>query len=122
MTTGRLSEKFSENKPKGRPRITTPNFDRKAQTFFPATNTRRGLLNKHYLLIALAALSEDKEAFIWLVDPPKFKLTILYELGRVQDPELIREGARQLCALKPTTKRAVQILREVRLENTTTIK
>jgi hypothetical protein len=65
-----------------------------------------------------------KPEFKWLYDhegclagrvEPRF--TILAELGRLKNPEVIRAAARQLCKDRPRSKVAVAWLRRLRLDS-----
>ena len=95
--------------------------------------SRRQLQNIAYRQVATAALlnSPDPNAFKWMVDFEEMRKHgatqrgrgacwrpgILSELGRLQNPDQIREIAQQLCEMMPkpnTTREAVAILRVVR--------
>jgi hypothetical protein len=61
----------------------------------------------------------DTAAFAWLGDPDtenKSKSTILAELGRFRDPDVIRGYARIICDQKMRTREAVARLRDLRTE------
>jgi len=84
--------------------------------------TRRGKQNAWYRQRALCALNWEPQ-FEWLVSTPetiaaggaRMRCTILAELGRLGEPEAIREMAAVICEAKPLTARAVNILRGVRM-------
>ena len=49
------------------------------------------------------------------------KMTIMSELGRLQDPELIREFAKLICEQNIPTQKAVQRIRNYRLGRTAAV-
>jgi len=87
--------------------------------------TRRGKQNAWYRQRALCALNWEPQ-FAWLVSTPeaiaaggaRMRFTILAELGRLGEPEAIREMATVICEAKPLTTRAVNILRSIRTGRT----
>lgn len=117
-----ISENFSE-KTIGRPRA----FPREVEATMQAigigadATTRRGKVNRYYAHRAFGALFPAKE-FSWLIDTEehcrtgaaKIRWTILSELGRLQDPDTIRENARVICDQKMRTRDAVVLLRRLR--------
>ena len=115
-------EMISENRPtRGRP----PEFSATELAFlaswFPDVKTRRGLHNIGYRQRALRLLMHDSQ-FAWLCGKERmqrskgkgWKPAILVELGRLKDPELIREVAAILCERKPKTCDAIDMVRRVR--------
>lgn len=115
-------EMISENRPKrGRPAEFSASELAFLASWFPDVKTRRGLHNIGYRQRALAALMHDKQ-FAWLCDIDEMQQgtgkgwqpPILVELGRLKDPELIREVAAILCERKPETRDAVNMIRRVR--------
>lgn len=124
-----LTEMFSENKTspigeksdrRGRPRVLSPEVEAafSAIGMFTECKTRRSRLNIYYRTKAMGVL---KEGFEWLFDGKKvaagvqaWKPTILIELGRIEDEELMRAMAEQLCELKPSTRDAVLMVRRLR--------
>jgi hypothetical protein len=122
---------------RGRPKVISDFIEEcfyKPYVYSNAVKTRRGHLNEHYRFKALSALIVDEDECIvarssdfeykWLYDddalsqkkPRAYRKTILAELGRLQDPSLIRDVARQICALKPRAKDAVVMIRQRRLQ------
>ncbi len=121
---------------RGRPKVISDFIEEyfyRPYIYSKSVKTRRGHLNEHYRFQALSALivnehgcidpeSSDFE-FKWLYDddalsqkkPRVYRKTILAELGRLHDPSLIRDVARQICALKPKAKDAVVMIRQRRL-------
>lgn len=119
-----LSEKYSENKRhKGRPRC----FPKEFEALWTGLGigidygTRRGKLNRYYALTAMSAL-KDEPGLDWLyrwnemqVGTGKVRWTILSELGRVRDPDTMRDMAREVCEQKPKAAVAVSMIRELRV-------
>ncbi len=122
---------------RGRPKVISDFIEEcfyKPYVYSNSVKTRRGHLNEHYRFQALSALIVDEDGcidpkssdfeFKWLYDedtlsqkkPRAYRKTILAELGRLQDPSLIRDVARQICALKPRAKDAVVMIRKRRLK------
>jgi hypothetical protein len=121
---------------RGRPKVISDFIEEcfyKPYVYSNSIKTRRGHLNEHYRFQALSALIVDDDEFIdpkssdfefkWLYDddtlsqkrPRAYRKTILAELGRLQEPSLIRDVARQMCALKPRAKDAAVMIRQRRL-------
>jgi hypothetical protein len=82
--------------------------------------TRHDLEQLHYYSRAQALLGNGKdERFRWLIDTrgrrvETFKTGILAELGRLDDDEQLIGAALAVCELRPTTRRAIEILRRYR--------
>ena len=118
-----ISENFSAKPKRGRPPAIEPTIDAgfRAAGLFTQYRTRRGAVNKYYGIVALDAL-KDAAGLTWLFTYDdmrrggtcKVRYTILSELGRLRDPEMIRALAAQLCELKPTTTAAVARIRRFR--------
>jgi len=116
-------ENFSEKK-RGRPPIIDKDLDKLLPVLFPDINNRRTYLNHYYMIKAIAILQRNNlemtECEYLFGDPKgnpdnmKFKKTILTELGRFGDPDIIRECALHICRERMNTKTAVQRLRNVR--------
>jgi ribosomal protein S18 len=125
-----LKEIFSETK-KGRPSVLSSEMESlfRAQGLYDGRYSRRSKLNVYYRQRALVALifqnegAEDAGTFAWLADGEKMKRsephawrqTILSELGRIEDEEMMRAVATQICELKPKTKDAVLMIRRFRV-------
>ena len=118
-----ISGNFSEKRKRGRPSAMEPTVEAgfRASGLFGQYRTRRGAVNKYYGIVALDAL-KDEAGLTWLFTYDdmrrggncKVRYTILSELGRLRDPEMIRGLAAQLCELKPTTTAAVAKIRRFR--------
>jgi hypothetical protein len=88
---------------------------------FPDVKTRRGRMNKAYEVRALGVLKGDPR-FEWLVSTPeainsghgKLKVTILVELGRIEDDEDLKAIAEKVCKQKPKAKEAEAMVRRWR--------
>ena len=117
-----ISENFSEKPKRGRPRVLTVEGEREYDRFglFDSTNTRRGRVNVGYLQHALDVLMGDDPAltaYAWLIGPsarPAFRRTLLSELGRLRNEDLILAAAAELCQHKPATVLGVAYLRSLR--------
>jgi hypothetical protein len=83
--------------------------------------TDRGLANIAYQQRALSLLYRDPR-FVWLgmdeaavmAGKMKMRRTILQQLGRIGDEDELRFVAGELCRLKPTTSKAIAMIREYR--------
>jgi hypothetical protein len=121
-------ENFSETKKGGRPRVIHPAM-RKVIDFAVGrpSATERTRQNKHYQIHAMQTLGLKAEddtpaAYLWIWGKPhvprpgdhKVKWTVLGELGRVEDAELMREMAARVCELKLSTRDAVAAIRRLR--------
>lgn len=76
--------------------------------------TARGKQNHYYFLLALASLPADDPRFAWLLPRGDARVTILSELGRFGDTDVIQNLALQICEDKMTTRKAVRLLRTAR--------
>jgi hypothetical protein len=129
------AHRFKKRK-RGRPKVISDFMEEhfyKPYVYSDSVKTRRGHLNEHYRFQALSALivGEEDECidpqsagfeFKWLYDdvnshknPRAYRKTILAELGRLQDPSLIRTVAREVCAIRPTAKDAIVMIRRHRV-------
>jgi hypothetical protein len=127
-----ISEKFSENqKPpkrrRGRPRLQVLDPDYRAVCeavgLFPSDESRTKQ-NRMYAQRAIHILGQtDRPQFKWLFDleaimanrPHSMRKTILSELGRIKDDGELIQAAFDICHLKPKTKTAISIIRQVRI-------
>jgi hypothetical protein len=122
--TSRISATVSENRRRGRPRV----FD--AVTFARlraqmrqdnADISDRTVQNRLYQYTAQGLL-DGQDWARWLIDPKgimqdkrrAYRKTIMQELGRLQNPDLLVEMARFICERKPTTRDAVRMIRMAR--------
>jgi len=127
-----LSEKFSEKKRRGRPRLLPPYEEAAYRRSMPARDIRT-LQNKDYQVRAMRVLGLNKIntpdcPFSWLGDISKmdvnvseqrfFRKTILCELGRIYGDLSLIKAATEICRLKPETQDAVKMIRGWRLKKT----
>jgi hypothetical protein len=117
------TEKFSENR--GRPKIIQDESLNREFALLWGTKTRRTFLNRFYMQKAFGVLTDDKSVlpgFEYLfggisdLNTANMKMTIISELGRLNDPGLIRHFATEICESKTPTKKAVQKIRNFRLK------
>jgi hypothetical protein len=129
MSTG-ISENVSKKEKRGRPRIVDSKLEEIYRNDVGSYTSRRTVHNVHYRVRAMSVLGLfDKpfpEAFRWLCDSSKqgikgqsdrqgYRSTIMAELGRFSDDEVLRAYAGVICELKPKTQDAVRFLRCWRL-------
>jgi hypothetical protein len=108
-------------KKRGRPTIFTP-IEHSGSAFVAGNTTPRQKNNAMYTMRALGALRNDPR-FAWLGSDLEaaqrgtghVRITILSELGRVEDPEELEALALAICAQKPTVRQARAMIRQVRL-------
>ena len=125
MSAG-LSEKFSENRRRGRPKVISGAMV--GIVNFAASDpdaTPRTLQNKFYQLQAIHALSLGKEdmpeafRFLWDANEAtqtfRGRWTILAELGRIADENDMRAVAHKVCEMKPRARDAVAMIRRARI-------
>jgi hypothetical protein len=92
---------------------------------FENNKTRRGRNNIYYQQRAMSLIgSGDNPEFYWLANGPEmwagdrvkaWRPSILAELGRIADDESLLSIAREICQLKPKSRRAVELIRQFRL-------
>lgn len=130
-------ENISENKPKpGRPlKEHSPYLTRKEFVNALSNNgimpteikSERGKINFYYMMEAFGALkginkdfpNDGEFSFIVIGSEREdavFKRTILQELGRLEDKNLIKEVARKICENKMSTQKAIIYIRQFRSE------
>ena len=112
---------------RGRPRLMPEWRESQLCSLFPDSRSKMGLHHKYYLTRAVRALREGSaggvpgEQFRYLFDVGgKCKQTILSELGRIEEPEDLREVALYICEYRIRTDRAIagiRVLRGVREED-----
>lgn len=114
-----ISESDSEKPKRGRPRITSAMDDAFFRHFFPGCG-RRTATNHCHMHRAMRLLGRNSEA-TWLYDAErtvagevKLRFTILAELGRIDDDDLLLEVAAELCRLKPKARDAIAMIRRLR--------
>lgn len=121
-----ISEESSEKRGRGRP----PLFSAMYESYMPmmgAKGCRRSCANLFYrmrafgrLFVSDGDLDEARiERFRWLFDNTSEqsgrKQSILAELGRIEDPDLLTEVADLLCERQPKARDAVALVRRIRL-------
>ncbi len=124
-----LSEKFSDKKKRGRPRLLQPEMEKSARQGKPHCDLRT-LQNADYEARALSVLGIKLDnppdfPFLWLGDFSKsgngksqrqwYRKTILAELGRIADDMNLIEAATAICIRKPTAEDAIEMIRGWRL-------
>jgi len=85
----------------------------------PRVKTERGLLNVAYMLRAITSLMHIPECS-WLcgdktAEKDTAKSTILIELGKIKDIDVMTATALILCQLKPKSKQGALMVRNIRL-------
>jgi hypothetical protein len=129
LSTGEISETDSQNprRRRGRPSLWEPGYLEAMERMgmFTETTTRRGKNNICYRQRAVALLgSGDNPEFHWLCGGPAitkggqakaWRPSVLVELGRINDDEMLLALARRMCELKPTSRAAVAAIRQFRL-------
>ena len=108
----------SENtipKKRGRPSVLTPEQKALIEKVCPELKTVKSLQNKWFRVRAVRLIREDPD-FKWLYNRETHYMreTILAELGRVEHDADLLTLARELCELKPTSREAVQMIRNWR--------
>jgi hypothetical protein len=109
------------HKKRGRPSIFSP-IEHQGAAFVAGNRTPRQQNNAMYTMRAQWALRNDPR-FAWLGNDMEaaargachVRVTILAELGRVEDPEEMKTLAFAICAQKPTVRQARAMIRQVRL-------
>lgn len=120
-----ISEKFSEKPKRGRPRVLDDEYVAIMRRLGGMASTvRRSNINEYFRMHAIGALwnhnpdgmDAGRAEFAYLIHPvtEKMKATIMTELGRLEDPDVIRENARYICAQRMRVREAVVRLRRLR--------
>lgn len=124
-----LSEKFSEKKKRGRPRLLNPEHEKSLRQGNSYCDIRT-IYNKDYATRAQTVLGIKPNnppdfPFLWLGDFSKIEIgksqqrgyrkTILAELGRIADDKNLIEAATEICRRKPTAREAIKMIRSWRL-------
>jgi hypothetical protein len=122
-----ISETVSE-KPeaprRGRPPVMDPEWVKETGWIFSAIKTQRGLHNYWYGQRAAKLLRKHHPRYSWLVGTEEEsrdgvrpdRLTILAELGRIEDDESLLLVAGDICCRKPTAAEATRLIRHYRLD------
>jgi len=118
-----ISEESSEKRKRGRPpRLETTIARQVGEGASPAAGPR-ARVNRGFAIQAMCVLQEDEAGqYGWLFetaamtrgDPHSFRPSILAELGRIDDEELLKECARIICDQKPTARDAIIRIRRLR--------
>jgi hypothetical protein len=114
------ASKIRSTRKRGGPRL----MERESifRKLWPDVQVKRGLQNKVYQLDAYNLLREDPR-FHWLCPSSneirkrtgRLQMSILAELGKFDDHDLMRAVAARVCKEKPNTKAAISMIRAVRL-------
>jgi hypothetical protein len=94
---------------------------------FDEVKSERGKVNLCYMIHAHEALQDNNDdcpingEFAFIIsavgsDVKEYKRTILQELGRLEDDDLIRAVAGEVCKSKMSTRRAIIYIRQFRSE------
>lgn len=94
---------------------------------FDEVKSERAKINKYYMVRAQSALKDENGGlpvdgiFSFIIsgnhlESFTFKQTILQELGRLEDDELIRKVAKDICDYKLPTAKAIVYIRQFRRE------
>lgn len=102
---------------RGRPRVTTPEFDDFVKSIGDDGKCRRTHIKRSFASRALVALGDDRR-FDYLRCGDHVRWDVLAELGRLDDEERIRRAAAEVCRQKLRAKAAVEHLRNTRLGRT----
>ena len=114
----------ASEKRRGRPRVWSEDSLLILASFFGCANVshrhKLNIAHMHTALRALVDVSPELPAdgpFAWIAchKPPLLKKGVLAELGRLGEPELIREWALVVCQGRLKTKHAEVMIRQVRL-------
>ncbi|HEU0177364.1 MAG TPA: hypothetical protein VFV58_24125 [Blastocatellia bacterium] len=103
----------TSSKKRGRPRLLSPK-EVEIVDSYASQSTTRGKQNHYYYMLALATLPDSDPRFAWLWSGGEARATILSELGRFRDQDVILKLALEICESKMTTRKAVRLLRECR--------
>lgn len=107
------SEKQVERR-RGRPRVTSPDFDNTALPFY-RHKTRRTYRKRFHAERAIAVLLKtERPDFSYLLGETFTRWEILTELGQLEDEGCIHETAVTICNLRLKTKEAVALIRRWR--------
>jgi hypothetical protein len=104
---------------RGRPPAFSPEATEIFRKLFPEITTARGLQGRQYATRAISILKDEPDAFVeftYLIGPsaenPKFRFTILTELGRIHDSRMLVATARELCRQRIPSRLAVALIRQ----------
>lgn len=108
-------ENISDIPKRGRPGLVSASARRGLAQIYSDVKSARRLANKVHLSAAFSAI-DGRPGFEWLHEPAAHKIrsTIMSELGRFEDPDMIRKAAAVLCTHKPATGKAVALIRQWR--------
>ena len=125
-----ISEEFSEKK-RGRPKVLSEKIEETLRGIgCYQQRTRRGRLNEHYFFECLSLFrgsdggfdSERAKRWNWLHyntygkgSGERWRRTIMAEIGRLRDRELMTQAADLICELKPSAREAVNMIRRWRV-------
>lgn len=117
MSDDTILETISQSK-RGRPPVMSKEVEDEIKKSFPEIRTRRGRQNKFHAIYALTIL---REGFEYIVNTKAvtagtqdLPFTLLTELGRLDDSDIIREIAGIICKEQLTPKEAVIRIKRMR--------
>jgi hypothetical protein len=107
-----ISENVSEKKRgRGRPAKFAHECYEPLEQF--SAQTQRGKQNFIYASLAVGFLTQNEERFAYLLKPV-FRATILAELGRINNPNVMASAADEICRARLKTFKAVALCRRMR--------
>ena len=114
-----ITENISKKRRRGRPYsvFTDANDMREMIARCRDVRTERSVANRLYYHHALSVIGGGRESDLhWLADvcTGRYRRTILTELGRIDDEDLLLDVALDLCQKKPKTVKAVSLIRQRR--------
>lgn len=104
----------------GRPRLVDAASEATLRQLFPELNTKMTLHNRYYAAHTVVVLGMTEEEYderlYYLVNPEdgRSRQTIMAELGRIEDEDLMREVAMYICEHRIATGRAIDGIRVLR--------
>ena len=108
-------ENISEKRKRGRPRLfdAGSRTERAIKSNWAHILTSRGRNNVFYMFQVVHAIedSNDVELKEWIGEDLKCKKTLLYELGRLDDPEMMLQIAHELKAMNASSAEGVEYIR-----------
>lgn len=109
----RVSENPSEKR-RGRPPVIPDSVTKgPLAALLGDGKSHRSKVNRWYAFHAQSVLFGHEE-FRWVCSDESYRLSMLIELGRLGDEDVIREAARALCARQPKAREATAWLRGLR--------
>jgi hypothetical protein len=87
---------------RGRPSLLSDELLNGMKKIYPDYKTKRSIENKHYQIRAygiLEKLSIENKEYLFNPDKQFFNWSVLEQLGRIEDDELLIAMAKQVCSL-----------------------